>query len=150
MDKPETASGAHVPCIDLLALWDTAFSSFKVAADATNIGDIPGGGFDRAARMYEDFEKITAYLKANANLEHSERSGDMLRDFVGQSHDFCECGTRHDFDVPPGTEKTYACECGRLMCHLTVPNGEHVGRRSRTDDALVRNFLSESETTNER
>ena len=39
---------------------------------------------------------------------------------VGQSHDYCECGTRHDFDVPPGTEKTYACECGRLMCHRTV------------------------------
>ena len=57
---------------------------------------------------------IARHCKANANLDRSER--------IGESHDFCECGTRHDFDVPPGTEKTYACECGRLMCHRTVPN----------------------------
>ena len=58
----------------------------------------------------------------NAHADLSAASADKVRRDVGQSHDFCECGTRHDFDVPPGTEKTYACECGRVMCHRTVPN----------------------------
>lgn len=48
---------------EMKALWNSAFASFKTAANATKINDISGGEFDRAARMYEDFEKITASLK---------------------------------------------------------------------------------------
>ena len=48
---------------------------------------------------------------------------DTLHSLVGQSHDYCEfCGARHDFDVPPGTERIYRCDCGGLMCRRTVPN----------------------------
>ena len=51
----------------LLALWVTAFETFQAASTATRIGDIPGSGFDRAARMWGDFEKIVGHLTANAH-----------------------------------------------------------------------------------
>ncbi len=56
----------------LLALWVTAFEAFQSASGATKIGNLPGGGFDRAVRMWEDFEKIIGYLKTNAHLSGGE------------------------------------------------------------------------------
>jgi hypothetical protein len=56
----------------LLALWVTAFEAFQSASSATKIGNLPGGGFDRAVRMWDDFEKIIGYLKVNAHLSSSE------------------------------------------------------------------------------
>ena len=56
--------------------------------------------------------------------------GRTVDGIIGQSHDFCECGTRHDFEIPPGTEHIYGCECGRLMCHRTVPNDQVMRERN--------------------
>jgi len=46
------------------ALWVAAFEAFKAASGATDIGDIPGSGFDRAARMWDDFEEIVGHFAA--------------------------------------------------------------------------------------
>jgi hypothetical protein len=54
----------------LLALWVTAFEAFQSASTATRIGDIPGGGFDHAARMWDGFEKIVGHLKANNIIDN--------------------------------------------------------------------------------
>jgi len=64
MDKNDGAASL-VRSDALLALWVAAFDAFQSASTATRIGDIPGGGFDRAARMWGDFEKIVGHLKAN-------------------------------------------------------------------------------------
>ena len=64
MDKNDGAASL-VRSDALLALWVTAFEAFQSASTATRIGDIPGGGFDRAARMWGDFEKIVGHLKAH-------------------------------------------------------------------------------------
>ena len=65
----ELSGGEAVRSDALLALWVSAFEAFQSASDATKIGDIPGGGFDRAARMWTDFEKIIKHLKANDSNE---------------------------------------------------------------------------------
>ena len=72
MDKNDGAASL-VRSDALLALWVSAFEAFQSASDATKIGDIPGGGFDRAARMWTDFEKIIKHLKANANLTGKQK-----------------------------------------------------------------------------
>jgi len=38
------------------------------------------------------------------------------------SHDYCECGKRREFCLPPDTLLTYRCECGKLVEHRTIAN----------------------------
>ena len=80
MSEQDDGAASLVRSDALLALWVTAFEAFQSASAATRIGDIPGGGFDRAARMWGDFEQIVGHLKANAPADRAAVAGKVRRD----------------------------------------------------------------------
>jgi hypothetical protein len=51
----------------LAELWRQAFDAFKLAADATKVGDMSGSGFDRAVIIWGHFEKIIDDVAAMPN-----------------------------------------------------------------------------------
>ena len=70
MEKPETQSA--VGSTRLVDDWREAQRLFRKAADQTPARMITGGGWDRCARMWQDFDRIIEHMEKSANSKINE------------------------------------------------------------------------------